>query len=119
MNYYVCMHIIGQFKWSRLLIVHLLKEHPPSTSITNREFPLSNKDVVRHTIQNYANYTAAQWFTLLNNGYVPVYLAVSVPKKNTNCGTFVVIRTPPGKATDVYTPGQKCLNVATCSMFLH
>ena len=46
-----------------------LKECPPSASIANREFPLSNKpeDVVRLAYTHYedTNYIAAQWFTLV------------------------------------------------------
>ena len=47
-----------------------LKEGPPSTSIANRDFPLSSKieDVVRLVYTHYKvqNYTATQWFTLVH-----------------------------------------------------
>ena len=47
------------------------KEHPPSSSIANRAFPLLSKDVVHETglhalkRANYM-YTALQWFILIN-----------------------------------------------------
>ena len=43
-----------------------LKERPPSASVANRDFPLSSKpgESGLHTLQG-ANYTAVQWFTLV------------------------------------------------------
>ena len=42
-----------------------LKERPPGASVANRDFPLSSKpESGLHTLQG-ANYTAAQWFTLV------------------------------------------------------